>query len=259
MIERESSYGMALAQAYDTLNDGIDHVAVADYILKLVRLYSDIPVADIGETACGTGNMACELSRRGYRVTASDISEDMLTVADKKARDAGLSVRFVLQDMRFAVLYSKKDLMLCLLDSMNYLLKKQDVLSALKSAYDCLKDGGLFIFDMNSRYKFETIYAQNDYVLDDDGVYCGWQNDYNENTRLCRFYLSIFCEKSDGDYTRVSEYQCERMYTVRQMESYAKEVGFTLCAVYGDRTFEWGDESRDERLYYVLKKEAHHE
>lgn len=259
MIEIEHSYGAVLAQAYDLLNDGIDHTATADFILELVRRHSDIPVADIGETACGTGNMACELARRGYRVTASDLSEDMLAVADKKARDADLSVRFVLQDMRSVVMYSKKDLMLCLLDSMNYLLKKSDILSALTSAYDCLKDGGLFIFDMNSRYKFEVIYAQNDYVLDEDGVYCGWQNDYNESTRICDFALSLFCEQDDSSYTRVSEFQRERMYTVRQMLGYIKTAGFKLCGIYGDQVLEQGDENCDERLYYVLKKEAHHE
>lgn len=252
-------YGAALAEAYDALNDGIDYEKICDFLLECVKKHSDIEVKDICEAACGTGSMACALARRGYHVVASDISEDMLSAADRKANAQDLPIRFVLQDMRRSVMYAQKDLYLCLLDSMNYLLTKDDILSALTSAKDCLKPGGLFIFDMNSKKKFETVYAQNDYVLETDDVYCGWENEYNEKSRICRFYLSIFRENADGTYTRADEEQREKMYTVRQMKRYIEEAGFTLCAVYGDAVFAEGDEMRDERLYYVLKKEENHE
>lgn len=252
-------YGAALAEAYDALNDGIEYGKICDFLLACVEKHSDIPVKDIGEAACGTGSMACELARRGYHVVASDISEDMLSAADRKANAQSLPIRFVLQDLRRCVMYAQKDLFLCLLDSMNYLLTKEDILSALKSIKDCLKPGGLFIFDMNSRKKFETVYAENDYVLETPEIYCGWENDYNENSRICRFYLSIFRENPDGTYTRSDEEQREKMYTVRQMKRYIEEAGFTLCAIYGDAVMTEGDEMRDERLYYVLKKEDLHE
>lgn len=252
-------YGAVLAEAYDALNDGIEYDKICDFLLSCVEKHSDIAVKEICEAACGTGSMACELARRGYTVTASDISEDMLSAADKKARENNLSVRFVLQDMRHSAMYSQKDLFLCLLDSMNYLLTKDDILSALESARDCLKPGGLFIFDMNSKKKFETVYGNNAYVLETPDIYCGWENEYNEKTHICRFYLSIFRENANGTYTRADEEQKERMYTVRQMKRYIEEAGFTLCAVYGDAVFSDGDETRDERLYYVLKKEETHD
>ena len=144
-------YGAALAEAYDALNDGIDYEKICDFLLECVKKHSDIEVKDICEAACGTGSMACALARRGYHVVASDISEDMLSAADRKANAQNLPIRFVLQDMRRSVMYAQKDLYLCLLDSMNYLLTKDDILSALSSAKSCLKPGGLFIFDMNSK------------------------------------------------------------------------------------------------------------
>ena len=252
-------YGAALAEAYDTLNDGIEYDKICDFLLACVEKHSDIAVKEICEAACGTGSMACELARRGYHVTASDISEDMLSAADRKARSENLSVRFVLQDMRHSAMYSQKDLFLCLLDSMNYLLSKDDILSALSAAKGGLKSGGLFSFDMNSKKKFETVYGNNDYILESPDIYCGWENEYNPKSRICRFYLSIFRENADGTYTRADEVQREKMYTVRQMKQYIEEAGFTLCAVYGDAVFSDGDEERDDRLYYVLKKEENHE
>lgn len=247
-------YGSAMSNAYDVLNDGIDHNEWADFIEECVSRFSDIPVKEICETACGTGSMACELAKRGYSVTAGDLSEDMLTAAEMKARDMNLSVRFVLQDMRSAKMYSEKDLAICLLDSMNYLLKNEDIASALESAYGCIKKGGLFIFDMNSKYKFENIYADNSYILEADGIFCGWENYYNPKTKICDFYLSIFSMDKDERYTRCDEHQREKMYTLRQMTAMIKNAGFSICGVFGGFDFSNGDENSDERLYYVLKK-----
>jgi len=247
-------YGYALANAYDCLNDGIDHHAWADFIEECIKRYSSIPVSEICETACGTGSMACELASRGYAVTASDISEEMLTAAENKARNRGLSIRFVLQDMRNTKMYAQKDMILCMLDSMNYLTKREDVISALKSAYNSLRDGGIFVFDMNSKFKFENIYSDNSYILESDNFYCGWENSYNPSTRICDFYLSIFMLGNDGRYTRSDEAQREKMYTVKQMKSYITEAGFELCGIFGNFDFSAADENTDERLYYVLKK-----
>lgn len=247
-------YGYAMAGAYDLLNDGIDHIKWADFIEECIGRFSDIPVKNICETACGTGSMACELAKRGYNITASDISEDMLTSAEMKARQMNLPILFVLQDMRYTKMFSQKDLVLCLLDSMNYLTKREDIVSALESAHSCLKDGGLFIFDMNSKFKFENIYADNSYILEADDIYCGWENFYNPKTKICDFYLSIFSQDKDSKYIRCDEHQREKMYTVKQMKSIIKETGFTLCGIFGGFDFTDGDENCDERLYYILKK-----
>ncbi len=247
-------YGSGLAAVYDILNDDIDHKKWADFVEECIKRFSDIKVSEICETACGTGIMACELAKRGYSVTASDLSEDMLTIAENRARNAGLQIRFVVQDMRHTKMYSKKDLCLCMLDSLNYLTKKQDILSALQSMGDNLSDGGLLIFDMNSKYKFENIYADNSYILESDGIYCGWQNYYNPNTKICDFYLSIFTENDDGTYFRNDEYQREKMYTVRQMTSLIAQTDFDICGVFSDFDFAPADEKIHERLYYVLKK-----
>jgi acetate kinase len=47
--------------------------------------------------------MAIEMAKRGFDVTASDLSTEMLTEAEFKARDAATSIRFVSSDMRSVV------------------------------------------------------------------------------------------------------------------------------------------------------------
>ncbi len=247
-------YGNTMASVYDALNDSIDYAAWADFLIRIFEKYSERDVKRICEIACGTGSMSTELSLRGYDVTASDISPEMLTEAEYKSRQAGASVRYVSADMRSFSLYSAADVCICLLDSMNYLLSPSDFSEAVKSVYKNLANGGLFVFDINSKSKFENTYSDNAYVIENEGVLCAWQNFYNAKSKICDFYLSIFTECEDGRYVRTDEHQRERMYTLRSVKKILSDCGFELCGVFSDYDFTEGNEEKDERLYIVAKK-----
>lgn len=247
-------YGNTMASVYDALNDGIDTYAWADFLCSCFERFSDIPVSRVCEIACGTGSMAIEMSKRGYDITASDLSLEMLTEAEFKARSSDTSVRFVSADMRSFSLYAKADAVLCLLDSMNYLTKPSDFAETLASVHKNLSNGGLFVFDINSKHKFRTIYGDNAYIIENEGVLCAWQNFYNQKTKICDFYLSIFTENENGSYERTDEHQRERMYTVRSVKKMLADTGFELCGIFSDYDFSQADEDTDERLYIVAKK-----
>ena len=92
-------YGV-LATVYDRLNDTVDYAAWADFIEESFARYSDVKVKTVLELGCGTGSMTLELARRGYGVIALDLSEEMLAVADSRAREEKLSnIRFIQSDM----------------------------------------------------------------------------------------------------------------------------------------------------------------
>lgn len=247
-------YGNTMASVYDALNDGIDVGAWADFIIAAFERYSDVPVKRICEIACGTGGMATELAKRGYDVTASDLSTEMLTEAEHKSRASGVQVRYVSADMRSFSLYSAADACLCLLDSINYLTKPSELKQTFLSVHKNLVSGGLFIFDVNSKHKFESVYSDNAYVIENDGVLCAWQNFYGKSTKICDFYLSIFTETESGLYERTDEHQRERMYTERSIRRALGECGFEVCGVFSDYVFSKANEDIDDRLYIVAKK-----
>ena len=92
-----SSYD-ALAASYDGLMaDGV-YRRRADYLEKLFRK-SRIPVHTVLDLACGTGTIACLLAAKGYAVTATDLSEEMLTQAMSKAADLEQPPLFVQQSL----------------------------------------------------------------------------------------------------------------------------------------------------------------
>ena len=254
---RINGYGRYLSEAYDSLNTDVDYKQWADFYEDCFRKYSQKPVRRVCEMACGTGSMALELGGRRYHVTAFDLSETMLTLADKKASDAGITdIRFTCQDMRDFKVYAPVQAVICMMDGLNCLTSKDDVVSALDSVSTALEDGGIFVFDVNTKYKFENIYADNAYVLEADGVFLAWQNFYNSKTRKCDMFLTFFFENQDGRYVRCDEKIVQKMYSLKILEKMLLSAGFDVLDIIGGFDFSKADENKDERAYFVCRKNA---
>ncbi len=252
---KNEAYGQYLSEVYDTLNKDVNPVEWATYCHECFNRFAECEVKHVCDVACGTGSVSIELEKLGYKMTSSDLSEDMLSIADNKAFERGCkNIVFALQDMRYFTASNKAGAVISLLDSVNCLLTPKDVKSCFQSAYDILVDGGVFVFDVNSKFKFENVYSDNAYVLEDENVLLAWQNFYDDKTKKCDFYLSFFLENEDGLYERHDEHNRERMYTEKNIKSYLAEAGFRKINVFSDMNFNVADETRDERLYFAATK-----
>ncbi len=225
----------ALAVVYDRLLCGVDYAAYADFFERVCRRAGLSPelVLDLG---CGTGNMTLELAKRGYDMTGVDGSAEMLSRAFARAGEAGQSgILFLEQDMRQFELYGTVDAAVSTLDCFNYLTTAEDLSRTLSLLHNYLIDGGLLLFDVNTPYKFRNVFAGREYVLEDeDGAFCGWQNDYDQQSRLCRFSLSVFLPDGKGKYTRRDEEQTERAWTRRELSAALAAAGFGEVEFWGD-------------------------
>ena len=244
----------SLAAVYDRLNADIDYAAWADYIEKQFGLYAKIKPVSVLDLACGTGTMTVELARRGYDMTGVDLSEDMLSEARAKCDRERFAhpVLFVRQDMADFELYGTVNAVVCCLDSLNYLTDTEKLARCFALTHNYLDPDGLFVFDMNAPAKFERVYADNAYVLEDEGVLCAWQNRYNPKTKLCDFWLSIFRELPDGRWERFDEDQRERCYSLRTVKKLLADAGFELLALHAG--FDGGEVTPDaERWYFCAR------
>lgn len=252
----------ALARFYDRLNAEIDYTAWADFLEKCFQCYLPEKPELVLDLACGTGRMTGELARRGYDMIGIDGSADMLSEAFSRHAHLG-KVLFLNQDMREFELYGTVGAVVCCLDSLNYLLGDGELKKCFSLVHNYLDPNGLFIFDMNTPYKFREVYGSNAYILEDElppleegdspaAIFCGWQNEFHPETGICDFELSLFEEGEDGTYFRSDEHQRERCYSMEEICNALKETGLDLIGCFADWSFAAPTETT-ERWYFVAR------
>ena len=243
----------SLAEFYDSLNFGCDYDSLADFLSSTIKENERTKSSLVLDLACGTGKLTFKLRERGYDMTGVDMSENMLACAHNYAYENGIDdVLLLCQDMRGFELYGTVDACVCTLDSINYLTKSEDVKKCFSLVHNYLIPEGVFVFDINTPYRFREIYAKNDFILENDEALLAWQSTFNEKSGICKFYLSIFCEDENGKYDRYDEIQTERCYSKRKIEALLRETGFEIISVYGDLNKKVATDT-DEKWYFVCR------
>lgn len=241
-----------LAPFYDAINAEIDYKKWADFIEKILNRECKSRPELVLDLGCGTGKMTLELARRGYDMTGIDYSPEMLDIARSLADEEGHDILWLCQDMREFELYGTVDAAVCCLDCINHLENEEDLDKCFKLVHNYLIPDGIFIFDINAKYKFENIYADNTFSMEEEGGVCIWENYYDFDSKLCDFYITLFKECSDGRYERYDEEQSERMYTLKEIKASLERCNLEFISAYGDLDFSEGSDD-SERIYIVAK------
>src|SRR6516162_7498346 len=131
--------------------------------LLLPRLPAHATILDL---CCGSGHLAHLLTMEGYEITGLDGSRELLNFA---RRNAPRSV-FVLADARSFALPTRYDAAICMSDSLNHLLTIDDLISAFQHVFSVLREGGLFLFDLNTKHKYVTTWSGQFAIVEDDNV-----------------------------------------------------------------------------------------
>ena len=245
-----------LAPYYDAWNAELDYSAWADGIESAFCSHFGGKVEAVLDLGCGSGRMTVELARRGYDMVGVDSSPEMLTVARESAEASGLAERclWLMQDMCDFELYGTVEAVVCCLDTLNHLTSYRDLRKMLSLVHNYLVPGGLFLFDVNSREKFEAVYADNAYTFASDNAFCIWQNEYDPKTHIADFYVTLFTEEADGRYVRSEELTRERMYPTPMLLRELRKAGFTPLSV-GDQPYTRSAAEGADRLYIVARAE----
>jgi len=239
------------ALIYDQLMNDIDYDKWFEYIKKIYKEKGYEP-RSILEMACGTGNFTELLCEDGFDVTCFDLSQDMLSVAFDKLR-LYRNVDILTQDMVDFNLNKTYDSVLSICDSINYIIEYEDLIKVFNNAYKHLNDGGIFIFDVNSHYKLKNIIGNNTFVVDNEDVFYVWENNFDNQTNICEFFLSFFVKEEGEKYRRFDEEHIEKAYKIQEIIEALKSSGFKEIYAYDAFTFkEPSDVS--ERINYIAIK-----
>ena len=117
-----------------------------DFAVSTLNLSKEARLIDV---PCGLGRHSIELSRRGYRMTGVDLSEQSIAEARRNADLAGLPVDWVHGDM---VLLDRScggepfDGALCFGNSFGY-MDYDTTMDFLRALHRCLKTGAGFLLD----------------------------------------------------------------------------------------------------------------
>ncbi len=136
---------------YGHFYDATQGAASSSQYLHLLRKHH--PTAkSLLEIACGTGAQLLPLSKY-YAVAGLDASGTMLRYARKKLP----GVKFFHQDMAGFKVPQTFDAIICPYDSMNHLLKFDNWVRTFRAAKRHLNGKGVFVFDVNTDYKFRQL------------------------------------------------------------------------------------------------------
>lgn len=240
------------SQFYDLLMEDVDYKNRTEYILSLFDKYDKNPTLLL-DLACGTGNFSVEFAKYDVSVIGVDMSPEMLSAAMEKSKKQGLDVLYLCQNATELDLYGTVDGAVCCMDSINHITDYNDVCEIFKKVSLFLEKDRLFIFDVNTPYKHKNVLGDNTFVIEQDDIFCVWDNSYDENKAITSINLDFFVSDDNGKYERYSDYIEERAYSDYALQSALDKAGFETLAVLGELSYE-NPKSDDERVFYVARK-----
>ena len=138
------SYGY-FAEFYDSFTDDVNYDKIEKFVCSLLSR-EGINGGLLLDLACGTGSLAVRLSEKGYSVIGTDVSPEMLSVAQQKAAVKNADILFLCQDMTQLNLYGTIICTVCTLEEgilprfafygggRNFRFRRQHSLQAQKSS-----------------------------------------------------------------------------------------------------------------------------
>ncbi|RMH41432.1 MAG: class I SAM-dependent methyltransferase [Deltaproteobacteria bacterium] len=214
-----------------------------DRIVALLDLPHGARVLDL---ACGPGRHACELARRGYRVTAVDRTRAYLDRARARARQWQVDVEFVEADMRAFRREGAFDAVLNLFTSFGYFEDDADNRRVLDHARASLTRGGRLLIDLRGKELIARDWKERWWVdLDDGAILCEERRVGDGWDRLESRWIHI---APDGRRREVRGVQ--RIYSAAELTAMVRAAGFVNARSFGSLAGGPYD-ARAERLVIV--------
>lgn len=238
------------ARVYDLFMDNIPYDEWNKYLLSLLTEYGikDGLVLDLG---CGTGKITNLLSDAGYDMIGLDYSEDMLDIAMESREDR--NILYLCQDMREFELYGTVRAVVSICDSMNYMTSPEDLMMVLRLVNNYLDPGGIFIFDMNTYYKYSQLLGEQTIAENREEASFIWDNYFDEESNINEYELTLFIKEEDELFRRYEEIHYQRAYQIEEVKKLISEAGMKLLAVYD--AFSRNEPLEDsERVYYICQE-----
>ena len=181
----------AFAAFYDAVN-GEPQELITQVLSVIARSGPD--TRRILELGCGTGAVLSGLGS-GFSLTGIDLSPSMLAHARRRCPDA----RLLEGDITDFELHESFDAVICVFDTLNHVTTVEGWESVVANVAAHLRDGGLFIFDLNTIGRLRDLGDAAPWVYDFDGNTLVMGVDFSRDP-LALWDIRIFEKTSDTTY-----------------------------------------------------------
>jgi SAM-dependent methyltransferase len=239
---------------------GMNHEGLEEFHLTLAEKYGENGILDI---ACGTGALTIPLVKKGYDVTAFDLSAAMIEVADKKLKEEKLQANLFVANMTNFEINRRFSLSIIARTGFMYLLTANEQRQTLLNIRGHLIKGGILTFNTFQPYpvfQAEQIKAKPD----DYSFRAEYVNHEGKKVRMFKagsydFITQIFCgnwkfETLDHKGIVIDTRVCTQIvrHTYRQEMEYLFELcGYEILDVYNNYVY---DAAKDHMIWVVRKK-----
>ncbi len=219
-----------LGSWFEYLNDDCDYEKWSQYLIeKLLSL--DICLGDDGiDIGCGNGTFCRVLYKYGFNIYGVDVSQEMLNKAKELAIKDGLNCQFMMGDILKLKVLKKQSFAIAINDCINYIAPK-DIPTAFKKVRGVIKKGGVFIFDISTKYKLESVLGNNVFCEDRDELTYVWFNSFDG--QKVSMDLTFFIKQENGTYVREDERHEQYAHEEDDIISALTNSAFEVLAVEG--------------------------
>lgn len=238
----------SFAQVYDLFMDNVPYEEWCAFLSKLLagQNIKEGPVLDMG---CGTGRMTRLMAARGYDMTGIDNSPEMLQTAVTQQEDE--NILYLLQDMQMLELDGCVRAIYSVCDCINYVLDEEDLFAVFQKVRTYLEPDGVFIFDVNTSYKYTELLAMNTFAESREEGSFIWENYYDEEERINEYDLTLFIPEENGLYRRYAETHYQRNYSIEEIQGLLERAGLQCEAIFDDYTDHPVSENSERAVFLV--------
>lgn len=243
----------SFAQVYDLFMDNVPYEEWSSYLIELLKEYGteDGLVLELG---CGTGKMTRLLSEAGYDMIGVDNSWDMLEIArEKQIEAADGQILYLLQDMREFELYGTVRAVVSICDSMNYILDEEDLLQVFKLVNNYLDPKGIFIFDLNTSYKYRELLGETTISENREEGSFIWDNYFDEEEQINEYDLTLFIREEKDLYRKYQETHYQHAYELDTVIKLLEQAGMEFVTAY-DAFSKEAVKPDSERIYVIARE-----
>ncbi|HEX9974446.1 MAG TPA: class I SAM-dependent methyltransferase [bacterium] len=238
-----------LAGIYDDVMSHVDYKQWARYIQKVIMKWCP-EATKILDISCGTGSLLAKFDSNRYRLFGFDLSFNMVMEAERKFHPLQIPILLWCGNMKSFRLKKNVDVVICLYDSINYLLNFEAWSRCFDCVFDSLNDQGIFIFDICTE-KNSLKYFRNYIERKNRNQYQYLRaSKYSSETNIHTNRFEIAFSSGSQKYVEIHQ---QYIFPVKDVLDFISKSKFEYLCAYDGFTFRSAHRN-SLRIHFILKK-----